>query len=493
MDEDNHAIELSSGTLEAVGRSLPIPRYVRKAHPPGITHVSVGNFHRAHQALYVDEALARGEKEWGIHAVGALPADRSMVEALTRQDGLYTLVERNGDRAAARVIGSLFGATHAPSDPEGVVEQLAAPETRIVTLTITENGYGHDPATGQLDRTRDDVTWDLSGRLPRRTCLGMIVEALARRERAGRAPLTVLSCDNIPSNGDTARRLALELAEARSRPLARWIERNISFPNGMVDRITPASMPQGRELVNALYGVRDAIPVLTEPFRQWVIEDRFVSGRPNWEESGVLMVDDVRPYELAKIRLLNVSHSALAYPGILAGLTFVHEAVRNSSIAGFVCQMMDEEIAPGLDRVPGMDIAEYADTLMTRFSNEAIADRLERICMDGSRKLSIQLFPIVRERLSAGQPIRRLAYVIASWLTYLRGRDDHGRTIAVIDPLSDRLARMGGVATSFSDWSGSGLFPADLLQSTDFSNEVSRALNAITAVGAIAALGGYID
>lgn len=483
------AIGLADASLDQLA-DKHVPGYDRKKVKAGIVHISVGNFHRSHQALYVDRALASGENEWGICGVSARNEDRKLYDALSAQDGLYCLLERQNETQNLRVIGSLISLLFAPDNHEAVFKQLSAPETKIVSLTVTERGYCHDPATGKLNRNRPEIINDLQNPLQPQSVLGYIVEGLARRKQAGLKPFTVLSCDNLPSNGETVKNVILELAGSRSSDLARWIEDNGSFPNTMVDRITPATQPGDSTLIEKEFSIKDSAPVICEPFLQWILEDKFCQGRPAWEKSGALFVDDVHPYELSKIRLLNVTHSALAYPGLLAGLTYVHEATRDTDIRPFLKSMMDEEISPTLPAIPGFDFAQYKATLIERFSNAAILDRLERICMDGSQKLSNQLFPIIRERIAAGKNFKRAAYTVAAWVRYLSGVTDDGQTFKVADPLAERLST---IAIKAKDdlapyLAVSEVFPVDLKQNDLFVSEVSEALRAIYALGARQAL-----
>jgi mannitol-1-phosphate/altronate dehydrogenase len=468
--------------------------YDRASANTGIVHIGVGNFHRAHQALYADEILASGGVEWGICGISLMPNDRELFAALQRQNGLYTLIERQNDSRNVRVIGSLLQLIPAYELPEIAFLRLTNEGTRIVSLTITERGYCHDPQTKQIDINRPEIAHDIDNPTHPVSAAGYLVEALHRRRSAGLVPFTVLSCDNIPLNGDTLRNVVLALAQARSPKLAEWIANFGAFPNSMVDRITPAYSPETKQWVKDQFGIIDEAPVVAEPFRQWVIEDKFCSGRPDWDRFGANFVENVHPYELAKIRLLNVSHSALAYPGLFAGLTFVHEAVRDPDIHQFVRALMDDEITPTLPILQGFDYCVYKTSLIERFSNNAIGDRLERICSDGSQKLANQLLPIIRDRLAARMPYRRLAFVVAAWLRYLAGKTDNGETYKVIDPLADRLTASAASARDSIEpyLAAREIFPQDLSSNPQFKDEVSSALRHLYADGWRAAIQDFI-
>ena len=365
------------------------PTYDRSGVRPGIVHLGVGAFHRSHQAMYVDRLLEQGlAQDWGICGVGVLPSDRRMAEVMAAQGGLYTLVVKHSDGTLeARVVGSIVEYLLAPDDPEAVIEKMAAESTRIVSLTVTEGGYNISPVTGAFDATNADVVHDLEPGAAPRTSFGLVTEALARRRQRGLAPFTVVSCDNIQSNGDVARRSFSAFARLRDEELGDWVEREVAFPNSMVDRITPATTEDDRAEVGRLIGVDDQWPVVGEPFTQWVLEDTFTLGRPPLEDAGVQVVDDVEPYELMKLRLLNASHQALAYLGprrLPAGPRRRSGPALPAPSARVHGRGGDPDPPAG----PGDRPGDYRETLIARFSNPAIRDTLARLAFDGSERMT---------------------------------------------------------------------------------------------------------
>jgi mannitol 2-dehydrogenase len=432
---------LATATLTSLAGVLPVPRYDRSQVRAGIVHLGVGAFHRSHQAMYVDRLLEEGTaQDWGICGVGVRPSDRPMAEAMAAQDCLYTLVVKHADGSLdARVVGSIVEYLFAPDDPEAVVEKMAAESTRIVTLTVTEGGYNVDPVTGEFDAADPDVVDDLKPGAVPRTTFGLVVSALDRRRSRGLAPFTVVSCDNIEHNGDVARRSFTAFAALRDRDLGAWVEQEVCFPNSMVDRITPATTDEDRAEVARRFDVDDRWPVVTEPFTQWVLEDRFSLGRPPLEDAGVQVVDDVEPYEQMKLRLLNAGHQALAYLGHLAGYRLVHDAAQDPLFQRFLLGYMEEEATPTLRPVPGIDLDDYRRNLIARFSNPAVRDTLARLAFDGSERLPKWLLPVVRENLATGGEIRRSAAVVAGWARYAEGVDEEGQPIEVVDRRRDAL------------------------------------------------------
>jgi len=435
------AVPLSADALGRLGPGVAVPRYDRARLRTGIVHVGVGGFHRAHQAVYLDELMNRGlAHDWAICGVGVLPHDRGMAEALRAQDNLYTVMVKHADGSReARVVGSIVDYLFAPDDPEAVVARMADPSTRIVSLTITEGGYSIDPSTGEFDPSSPDIAADLHGDAAPRSAFGLIVAALRRRRDAGTAPFTVQSCDNIQSNGDVARRAIAGYARLADPELGDWILENVSFPNAMVDRITPVTTDADRAELRERFGVADRWPVVCEPFTQWVVEDRFPLGRPAWEEVGAQLVEEVLPYELAKLRLLNASHQGLCYFGYLAGYRYAHEAVADERIAELLRRYMDREATPTLAPVPGLDLVAYKAQLIERFANPEIRDSLARLCAESSDRIPKWLLPVVREDLAAGRPVPYAAAIVASWARYAEGVDEAGEPIVVVDRLRDVL------------------------------------------------------
>jgi fructuronate reductase len=421
------------------------PRYERHALQAGIVHLGVGAFHRAHIAVVNEAALhASGDLRWGTVGVSLRAADTR--DALRPQAGLYTLALRDaaGDgspREMLQVVGNLLDVLVAPEDPQAVLERIAHPDTRIVSLTITEKGYHHDPATGALRLDAPDIVHDIAHPEAPRTMPGFVVHALALRRSRGLAPLTVLSCDNLPANGDTTRGIVLAFARAVDAGLGEWIGTHCTFPNSMVDRIVPRTTDADRERIAARLGVEDAWPVIGEPFLEWVVEDRFANGRPDWTAGGARFVDHAQPYEKLKLRMVNGAHSALAYLGAMAGLRTVDQAMAEPALRGFIDALMREEIAPTLPAMAGLDLDAYRARLLQRFSNPALQHQTKQIAMDGSQKLPQRLLGTVRDRLAAGQPIDRLALAVGGWVYYLRGVDETGATHDIQDPLAPALAQ----------------------------------------------------
>ncbi len=421
---------------------VDVPTYDRSGVTPGIVHFGVGAFHRAHQAMYLDRLLATDASAsgWGICGVGVRTADAAMRDALGPQDGLFTLTLKHPDGAVeTSVIGSIVEYLYAPDDPEKVIERLSDPATRIVSLTVTEGGYNFSPSTGEFDATKPDIVADLEASGPPRTVFGLVTEALARRRDRGVPSFTVMSCDNIQGNGHMARSTFLAYAQLRDPEVAAWIQTNTRFPNSMVDRITPATPPELAAEVADRTGVDDNWPVVAEPFTQWVLEDEFSMGRPALEQVGVQVVDDVTPYELMKLRLLNAGHQALCYFGYLLGYRYVHDASSDPDIRNLLRRYMTEEGATTLRPLPGVDVGEYIDTLLERFANPAIGDTIARLCQDSSDRIPKWLVPVIRERLERDQRSDLAAAVVASWTRYAEGTDEAGEPIDVVDPLAAEL------------------------------------------------------
>jgi mannitol 2-dehydrogenase len=432
---------LNARTLAYWSDRLPAPAYDRGRVTPGVVHFGVGGFHRAHQAMYLDRLMNEGQAlDWGICGVGVMPADRKMKEVMDAQDGLYTLVLKHSDGTyEPRVIGSIVAYLFAPDDPEAVIETMAAPSIRIVSLTVTEGGYNISDVTGEFDQANPDVVGDLEPGAVPRTTFGLITEALRRRRERGLMPFTVMSCDNLQGNGHLARRAFTTFARLRDPDLGDWVEREVSFPNCMVDRITPVTTDADRAEVTERFGIEDQWPVVCEPFTQWVLEDAFTAGRPPYEGVGVQVVDDVEPYELMKLRLLNAGHQALCYFGYLCGYRFVHQAAQDPLFQAFLLGYMDTEATPTLPPVPGVDLGEYKRTLIARFSNPQVRDTIARLCAESSDRIPKWLLPVIRLQLETGGEIRRSAAVVASWARYAEGVDEQGEPIEVVDRLADSL------------------------------------------------------
>ncbi|MEW6631334.1 MAG: mannitol dehydrogenase family protein [Pseudomonadota bacterium] len=427
---------LAESTLRSLPERVSVPAYGRHGVTPGIVHLGVGAFHRAHQAAYVDACLASGGTDWGIVGVSLRSPDTR--DALAPQDGLYTLAIRDSAGEKLQVVGSILSLLVAPENPGEVLDVLADPRTRIVTLTITEKAYLR-AADGSLDRTHPDIAHDLANPGSPRTAHGFLAEALSRRRAAGTPPFTVLCCDNLPANGATLHQLLIEFAALRDAALADHIAAGVAFPSSMVDRIVPATTDADRTRVASALGMADAWPVMTEPFRQWVIEDNFPAGRPAWEEFGVTMVEDVGPFEDMKLRLLNGAHSGIAYLGLLSGHATVDRAFGSPAIRQFVDWLWAEAI-PTLPQGAGLDPIPYTAELAQRFSNTALAHRTAQIANDGSQKLPQRIVASALARLEAGLLPEHLSLVIAAWIAACEAR---GKTLPeghFSDPLDTALA-----------------------------------------------------
>ncbi|MEG3895169.1 MULTISPECIES: mannitol dehydrogenase family protein [unclassified Microcoleus] len=441
-------IKLNQASLSRLPGNVRVPKYDRTQITNGIVHIGVGGFHRSHQALYLDNYFHQHpSSDWGICGVGLLDYDydRRMRDALLSQDCLYTLVERSQEGDRARIIGSIARYLFAPDNRQAVIEALADPKCRIVTLTITESGYYYIEGSGEFDVNHPTIQHDLQHPDQPIGTYGYLTVALAQRRERGLAPFTVLSCDNLLGNGDMVRKMLTTFAQMRDRELAAWIDQNVAFPNCMVDRITPLTTPQDIKMVADQFGIDDAFPGVAEPYLQWVIEDSFCAGRPNWETVGVQMTDDVHPYEMMKIRLLNASHMLIGYLGSLAGYTYVCEVMADPLFVQAVANLMDE-VTPTLQPVPGIDLEDYKKTLIERFSNPKIRDQLPRLCLSGSAKIPKFVLGSLRDKLQLGGAIDYLSLTVAAWCRYLSSHDPQGQPIAIDDPLADILtqkARLG--------------------------------------------------
>jgi fructuronate reductase len=431
---------LSMSTLHHAAKNVRLLGYDRASLRVGIVHLGLGAFARAHLAEYTDDALARASGDWGITGVSLRRPDQR--DRLAPQDGLYSVLQRDGSGLQARIIGCVQCVLVAPDSPSAVVAAMADPACRIVSLTVTEKGYCHDPATGRLDLAHPDVRADLAHPAAPRSAIGLMTAALERRRAAGLAPFTVLCCDNLPRNGRLLAGLVDAFARERDASLADWIAARGAFPSTMVDRIVPATTDADIAMASEAVGLLDLAPVVHEPFRQWVIEDRFVfSARPSWADVGAQFVSDVAPYERMKLRVLNAAHSALAYLGYLSGRETIGKAVADSVLRRFVLDLWREEIIPVLDAPPGINLQAYSDRLMRRFENPAVLHRTWQIAADGSQKLPQRLLDTIRERLARQLPITRLSHVVAAWIRYVGGVDEAGKAIDVRDPLAALLRK----------------------------------------------------
>ena len=437
---------LTEETLTRLNAEVAVPGYDRRHVTTGIVHIGVGGFHRSHQAMYIDTLMNNGTAmDWGICGIGLQPSNVRMRDVLAAQDGLYTLVIRHSDGTwDARVIGSIVEYLFAPDDPEAAIEKMAAPATRIVSLTVTEGGYNLDAVTGEFNASDASVVADLRPSAAPRTVFGLVTDALARRRDRGIPAFTIVSCDNIQGNGHVSQRAFTAFARLRDPALADWITRHVRFPNCMVDRITPQTTEGDRAELSRRFGIDDQWPVLCEPFTQWVLEDNFADGRPPLEDVGVQIVSDVEPYELMKLRLLNASHQALCYPGYLVGYRLVHDVTTDPLFARFLLDYMTQEAIPTLRPVPGVDLVHYANQLIERFSNPEVRDTVARLCANASDLIPKFLLPVIRHQLATGGPFTRSAAVVAGWARYAEGIDEDGEPHEIDDILAPQLHAAAG-------------------------------------------------
>lgn len=430
---------LSLATLQSLPDTVSRPAYDRVQLSAGIVHFGVGNFHRAHQAVYLDDLLNMGlGLDWAIVGAGVLPGEKAGRDRLAGQDFLTTVVEQDSGHMEARVTGAMMDFIE-PGDTAAIISKLADPAIRIVSLTITEGGYFIDPASGKFDPENPAIRADAESIAAPKTVFGLILAGLMKRRDAGTVPFTVMSCDNIPGNGHVTEDAVAGLAELFDAELARWVRESVAFPNGMVDRITPATTDRERKILEDEFGVTDAWPVFCEPFRQWVLEDKFTAGRPALEKAGVTFVDDVAPWELMKIRILNGGHAAIAYPAALMDIHFVHEAMEEPLIRGFLAKLEREEIIPVVPPVPGTDLDDYFVLIEQRFANPKIGDTIARLCLDGSNRQPKFILPSAADRLKAGRSVTGLSLVSALWCRYCEGTSDSGRIIPPNDASAARL------------------------------------------------------
>ena len=486
---------LSASSLGQLAGDVARPAYRRDAAGRRIVHLGIGAFHRAHQAVYTDDALAAGDTGWGITAVSLRSA--AVRDAMTPQDGLYTVVERAAAGERLRIIGAVGSVLVAPESAEAVVAALADPNTHIVTLTVTEKGYYRNPATGQLDDTQGALIDDLRGGGNPATIYGFLAAALARRRVNGAGGLTLLSCDNLADNGRLLGDLLADFLNRCDPELAAWATTAVACPNTMVDRIVPATAASDRHGLARVLGVEDQAMVVTEPFRQWVIEDRFAGPRPRWEAGGAQFVQDVRPFELAKLRLLNGSHSTLAYVGLGLGHEFVHQAIGDGDLGRFVRVQMADEASPGLPVGVGLDPSAYMSALLERFGNSALPHRLAQIAMDGSQKVPQRWLAtmIERDEKGLGSPAHMLS--LAAWIVHTRGRTADGGTYVVDDPLAEQLASLWMMAGADVDQlvslfiTQSGAFPAAFAASPILGSHLAASVRKILTAGHRATLAGF--
>jgi len=487
-------IPLSLSNLARLDASVGRPAYARRDLSAGIVHFGVGNFHRAHQATYLDDLFNLGrDHDWAIVGAGVMPGDKVAREKLTNQDWLTTVVEQSASTFQARVIGSMIGFLPV-GDVTTCVSSLADPAIKIVSLTVTEGGYFIDPASGVFDADHPTIRADATHSEAPKTVFGLILAALKARRAAGTRPFTVMSCDNVPGNGEVTKAAVAGLADLTDPSLASWIRNEVAFPNAMVDRITLATGDRERSFARDNLGIEDAAPVFCEDFRQWVLEDRFPAGRPALEEVGVTFVDDVDPYEMMKIRLLNGGHAVIAYPAGLMDIHFVHEAMENDLIRAFLSKVETEEIIPTVPPVPGTDFGDYHRLIQKRFANPRVEDTIRRLCLDGSNRQPKFIIPTILDRLRHGLGITGLALESALWCRYCFGVTETGLAIEPNDPNWSRLTRVARAAKNDPmAWLGMDDIYGETAQAEPFRRCFAEALRDLWADGTPAVLQRYLS
>lgn len=430
--------KLSRQNLGELSADIQKPSYDPSQLKAGILHMSVGGFHRAHQAVYVDNVLSLQPDNWMIAGVGLMPQDSSNLASLNAQDCLFAVLERSPESDSVRIVGSMKEVIHAPTEVEKLLEKIASPEIKILSLTITEKGYYYNEKK-DLDFTNQSIIHDLA--LPEKplTAYGYLVKGLLKRRANNVGPVTIMCCDNLPGNGHITKHLLSQFIEKAAPDLMAWVDANISFPNAMVDRITPVTTPVIQEILADKFGVQDGWPVVCEDYIQWILEDNFIAGRPAFEKAGAQMVKDVEPYEKMKVRLLNGSHSALSYVSYLMGYREVDKAMADPLISKFVRAYMDNDITPTVPSVPGIDLDAYKTKLISRFSNPSISDKVQRLAEDGSQKIGNAMVPPLLSQIENGKSIKWIAFALAGWWRYLNGTDEQGQEIQIKDPIAAAL------------------------------------------------------
>ena len=487
---------LGNARLAKLPAAVARPAYDRSKVTPGIVHLGLGAFCRAHLGVYTDDVLAQGAADWGI--VGVNFRSPEVIEALKPQDGLYTLLSREDGVDKLRVIGAFLDVMSASGQLDDVLAVLAKPEIRIVTITVTEKGYCHDPATGRLNEAHPMIVADLANPRQPHSLPGLIVEALRLRRAADGWPFTVLSCDNLPGNGKVTRTVVTRFAELSDPDLGRWIADNVAFPSSMVDRITPATRDVDRAIVTAGLRVTDAGPVVAEPFHQWVIEDRFPSGRPAWETAGAILTDNVHPFETMKLRCLNGAHSTLAYLSVLAGIETIADAMADPLLPKVIRHLWDDDLIPTVPPVPGTDVTAYTRDLEARFRNPGIRHLTQQISSDGSQKLGPRLIAPAIERIAVGKAPRVVPLTVAAWMVFLRGSDGNGRSWTVSDPMAAHLtaiaAEHGDDPAALADalFAVSEIFPPTIAGNAPFRKATTQHVRSLLTRGVPATLTAFL-
>jgi mannitol 2-dehydrogenase len=485
--------KVSLASLGKFGPKVPVPRYKREDLKAGIVHFGVGNFHRAHLAVYLDDLFNQGlDRDWAIVGAGVMASDEAMRAKLSAQDYLTTIVEQDNDKSSARIIGPMVDFIP-PAEKQALIARLADPAIRIVSMTITEGGYFVNPATGHFDPAHPAIARDAANPGDPSTVFGFIVAGLAHRRAAGRKPFTVMSCDNVPHNGVVTREALSGLARLIDAELADWIDVNVACPNAMVDRIATATTDRERAMLKDGFGVEDQWPVFAEEFKQWVVEDIFPAGRPAFEKAGATFVEDVTPWENMKIRILNGGHAIIAYPSGLMDIHFVHEAMGNPLIRAFLHKVEHDEVIPIVPPVPGTKLADYYKLIERRFANPKIGDTIRRLCLDGSNRQPKFIVPSIAARLKAGQGIAGLALESALWCRYCYGTTDSGKAIEPNDPNWERLQSVSRQAKADPmAWLAMGDIYGATAKSEIFRDAFASALRALWGKGAEAVVTAYV-
>jgi len=484
--------KLNLETLKNIRGDVTTPSYRREDLSAGILHIGVGNFHRAHQAWYLNKLFELGlDHDWALIGGGVKHFDDAMRQHLKPQDWLTTVVELDPKGLSAQVLGSMIDFVEI--DPRKLIVAMTRPEIRIVSLTVTEGGYYVDAKTGGFDHQHPEIIADRENPDFPQTVFGIIIAALMQRRDAGVKPFTVMTCDNLPENGHVTKNAVLGLARGRADDAHDWIAENVAFPNSMVDCITPSTGDRERAIVLDKFGIEDAAPVVCEPFHQWVMEDNFSNGRPQLEKVNVEFVDDVAPYELMKLRILNGGHATIAYPAGLLDIHYVHEAMANPLIRGFLDKLEYDEIIPTVPDIPGVDRHKYYEMVAKRFSNEAVGDTIPRLCLDGSNRQPKFIFPVIEQRLKAGGSVDGLALESALWCRYCYGTTDAGTIIPPNDPNWERLNNQARLAKGDPlKWLEMADIYGSLSTNPVFAKTFARKLAALWRDGTKASLEAYI-
>ncbi|MEJ6785640.1 mannitol dehydrogenase family protein [Aminobacter sp. Piv2-1] len=486
--------KLSQANLPNLPAGVARPAYDRAALGAGILHFGVGNFHRSHQAVYLDQLFDAGlDHDWAIVGAGVFPAEEAGRQKLAGQDWLTTVVEQDSGHMSARVTGAMIDFIK-PGDTAAVIDRLADPAIRIVSLTITEGGYFIDPASGAFNPTHPQIVADAADIAAPATVFGLILAGLMRRRDEGTVPFTVMSCDNIPHNGRVTADAVIGLARLVDGRLADWVGEHVAFPNSMVDRITPATTDRERAMLAEQFGVDDAWPVFCEPFKQWVLEDRFPAGRPALEKAGAQFVEDVAPFELMKIRILNGGHATIAYPAGLMDIHFVHEAMAHPLVSAFLARLERDEIMPTVPPVPGVVLEDYCKLIERRFANPKIGDTVRRLCLDGSNRQPKFIIPTIADRLKAGAGIDGLALESALWCRYCFGTTDSGAGIEPNDPNWDRMQATAKAAKDDPQaWLAMEDIYGEVGRSPVFAAAFAHGLRTLWSLGTRETLTRYLD